>query len=140
MTRCNTRLVSSVQNLKYPILSTNRELIIPLAKPRIVLLAYCFARRGAAAPSGTTGDVTTYSERLTPQEESRRARNLEPSGKTGKNDPPPQPARRTEGKAEVFGAELKERRTDGTKLPAMYDEPADRRGRGRGGGLGPRPR
>lgn len=125
------------QNLKYPILSTSRELIISLVKPRIALLAYCFARRRAA--SGATGDVTTYSERLTWQEEPGE-RSLEPSGKTGKNDPAPQPARRTEGKDEVFGAELKERRTDGTKLPAMYDEPADGRGGDRGGELGPRPR
>lgn len=49
------------------------------------------------------------------------------------NRPVPRATRR--GKDELFEAELKERRTDGTKLPAMYDE------RGwSGAGLGPRPR
>lgn len=42
-----------------------------------------------------------------------------------------------QSKDELFETELKERRTDGTKLPAMYDE---RRWGGSRAGLGPRPR
>lgn len=67
--------------------------------------------------------VATYSERLTSQEVLRE-RNLDPPH--GKNEPTGLGAHVTvggaEARTEVLEAELKERRTDGTKLPAMYDE------------------